>query len=159
MIIPINAIRFQFLGDYIEGVERFDVSTQVVFFLKLDQIQIYLANLFVTIPGRLNTAILHIHKDLFLRLNQFYKEVKNLEAKRLKERTEFDIEIIKELGYCSGIENYFCYIDYRLLDMYPFYLLDYLPEDYIMVINESHVTIPQVRAMYGGDCSRKENLV
>lgn len=153
-----DAVRFEFFGDCIENIERFDPCSGSIF-SNVDQIQIFPANLFVTTPDRLNSAIRDIQDDLFLRLEQLYKEGKNLEAKRLKERTEFDIEMMKELGYCSGIENYSRYMDNRSPGMRPFCLLDYFPKDYVMVIDESHVTLPQVRAMYGGDRSRKQNLV
>ena len=121
--------------------------------------RIYPANLFVTEKGQLQNAIHQIQEDMVLQVDFFNKNGRPLEAKRLQERTEFDLEMIRELGYCSGIENYSRYLDGRLPGTRPFCLLDYFPSDYLTVIDESHVTIPQVRAMYGGDRSRKENLV
>lgn len=115
--------------------------------------------MFVTSPEVLQNAIWQIQQDLVKQVD-FFKEIgKHLEAKRLEERTNFDLEMIRELGYCSGIENYSRYLDGREAGTRPFCLLDYFPDDYLMVIDESHVTVPQVHAMYGGDRSRKENLV
>ena len=124
-----------------------------------EQIQVYPANLFVTTKETMNNAIREIQNDLVKQVDFFTNIEKPLEAKRLQERTELDLEMIKELGYCSGIENYSRYMDGRLPGSRPFCLLDYFPKDYLMVIDESHVTIPQVHAMYGGDRSRKEALV
>src|SRR5690606_35880735 len=124
-----------------------------------DQIQIYPANLFVTSKETLNGAIRDIQDDLVKQVDFFNSIEKPLEAKRLQERTELDLEMIKELGYCYGIENYSRYLDGRLPGSRPFCLLDYFPRDFLMVIDESHATIPQVHAMYGGDRSRKEALV
>ncbi|HEY9220223.1 MAG TPA: excinuclease ABC subunit UvrB [Lutibacter sp.] len=153
-----HAFRIHFFGDEIEEIESFDVTNNLVV-EKFEQITIYPANLFVTSPDVLQNAIHNIQEDL-MKQYEFFNEVgKHLEAKRLKERTEFDLEMIRELGYCSGIENYSRYLDGREAGTRPFCLLDYFPEDYLMVIDESHVTIPQVHAMYGGDRSRKENLV
>lgn len=153
-----HAFRVHFFGDEIEEIESFDVTNNLVV-EKFEQITIYPANLFVTSPDVLQNAIHHIQEDL-MKQYEYFKEIgKHLEAKRLKERTEFDLEMIRELGYCSGIENYSRYLDGREAGTRPFCLLDYFPEDYLMVIDESHVTIPQVHAMYGGDRSRKENLV
>ncbi len=153
-----NAVRIQFFGDEIEKIQTFDPLTGNVE-AAFDQIQIYPANLFVTTKETLNTAIREIQDDMVKQVD-FFKEVdKPLEAKRLQERTELDLEMIKELGYCSGIENYSRYMDRRHPGERPFCLLDYFPEDFLMVIDESHVTIPQVHAMYGGDRSRKESLV
>jgi excinuclease ABC subunit B len=152
------AYRIHFFGDEIEEIESFDIqnNTQIEQF---NELRIYPANLFVTSPEVLQNAIHQIQDDLMLQY-EYYKEIgKHLEAKRLKERTEFDLEMIRELGYCSGIENYSRYLDGRPAGTRPFCLLDYFPDDYLMVIDESHVTIPQVHAMYGGDRSRKENLV
>ncbi|HFX17968.1 MAG TPA: excinuclease ABC subunit B, partial [Flavobacteriales bacterium] len=126
---------------------------------KVETLDIYPANLFVTSPDKLNQAIQDIRIDLGKQITYFKEMGKHLEAKRLKERTEFDLEMMAELGYCSGIENYSRYLDGRPAGSRPFCLLDYFPEDYLMVIDESHVTIPQVHAMYGGDRSRKETLV
>lgn len=153
-----NAIRIQFFGDEIEKIQTFDPITGNVE-SNFDQIQIYPANLFVTSKETLNGAIRDIQDDLVKQVEFFSSIEKPLEAKRLQERTELDLEMIKELGYCSGIENYSRYLDGRLPGSRPFCLLDYFPKDYLMVIDESHVTIPQVHAMYGGDRSRKEALV
>jgi excinuclease ABC subunit B len=153
-----HAFRIHFFGDEIEEIESFDVTNNLVV-EKFEQITIYPANLFVTSPDVLQNAIHHIQEDLMKQYDYFKEIGKHLEAKRLKERTEFDLEMIRELGYCSGIENYSRYLDGREAGTRPFCLLDYFPEDYLMVIDESHVTIPQVHAMYGGDRSRKENLV
>jgi excinuclease ABC subunit B len=153
-----NAIRIQFFGDEIEKIQSFDpVSGNVTG--AFEQIQIYPANLFVTSKETLNGAIRHIQDDMVKQVDFFNSIEKPLEAKRLQERTELDLEMIKELGYCSGIENYSRYLDGRLPGTRPFCLLDYFPKDFLMVIDESHVTVPQVHAMYGGDRSRKESLV
>lgn len=153
-----NAIRVQFFGDEIEKIQSFDpVSGNVD--SSFDQIQIYPANLFVTSKDTLNGAIKHIQDDMVKQVDFFSSIGKPLEAKRLQERTELDLEMIKELGYCSGIENYSRYLDGRLPGTRPFCLIDYFPKDFLMVIDESHVTVPQVHAMYGGDRSRKESLV
>ncbi|MFC5874904.1 Excinuclease ABC subunit B [Chryseobacterium arachidis] len=153
-----NAVRIQFFGDEIEKIQSFDpVSGNVT--SNFEQIQIYPANLFVTSKETLNGAIRHIQDDLVKQVDFFNSIEKPLEAKRLQERTELDLEMIKELGYCSGIENYSRYLDGRLPGTRPFCLLDYFPKDFLMVIDESHVTVPQVHAMYGGDRSRKESLV
>lgn len=153
-----SGYRVHFFGDEIEEIETFDIeSNQVVD--KLDELTIYPANLFVTSPDVLQEAIHKIQDDMVKQVDYFKEIGKHLEAKRLQERTEFDLEMIRELGYCSGIENYSRYLDGRDPGTRPFCLLDYFPEDYLMVIDESHVTIPQTHAMYGGDRSRKENLV
>ena len=153
-----NAVRIQFFGDEIEKIQSFDpVSGNVMG--NFETIQIYPANLFVTSKETMNSAISQIQDDLLEQVNFFESIDKPFEAKRLQERTELDLEMIKELGYCSGIENYSRYMDGRLPGSRPFCLLDYFPKDYLMVIDESHVTIPQVHAMYGGDRSRKEALV
>lgn len=153
-----NAVRVQFFGDEIEKIQSFDpVSGNVT--SNFDHIQIYPANLFVTTKDTMNGAIREIQDDLVKQVDFFNSIEKPLEAKRLQERTELDLEMIKELGYCSGIENYSRYMDGRLPGTRPFCLLDYFPKDYLMVIDESHVTVPQVHAMYGGDRSRKEALV
>lgn len=150
--------RIHFFGDEIEDIESFDiVNNQVI--EKYEKLNIYPANLFVTSPDTLQQAVKDIQDDLVKQVDYFNEIGKHLEAKRLKERTEFDLEMIRELGYCSGIENYSRYLDGRSPGTRPFCLLDYFPDDYLMVIDESHVTIPQVHAMYGGDRSRKENLV
>ncbi|MCT6869984.1 excinuclease ABC subunit UvrB [Apibacter sp.] len=153
-----TGIRIHFFGNEIERIENVDyVSNNVID--SIESINIYPANLFVTSPETLNNAIRNIQIDLGKQVDYYNEMGKNLEAHRLKERTEFDLEMIKELGYCSGIENYSRYLDGRLPGTRPFCLLDYFPEDYLMVIDESHVTLPQVHAMYGGDRSRKETLV
>ena len=150
--------RIHFFGDEIEEIESFDlINNQTMD--KYERLNIYPANLFVTSPNVLQNAIKEIQDDLVKQV-EFFKECgKHLEAKRLLERTEFDLEMIRELGYCSGIENYSRYLDGRAPGTRPFCLLDYFPSDYLMIVDESHVTIPQVHAMYGGDRSRKENLV
>jgi excinuclease ABC subunit B len=153
-----HAFRIHFFGDEIEEIEAFDVSTNSVL-EKYDRLNIYPANMFVTSPETLNNAMNDIRLDLGKQVEYFKEIGKNLEAKRLEERTNFDLEMMQELGYCSGIENYSRYLDGRKPGNRPFCLLDYFPEDYLMVVDESHVTIPQVGAMYGGDRSRKENLV
>ncbi|MEJ5052079.1 excinuclease ABC subunit UvrB [Chryseobacterium culicis] len=153
-----NAIRIQFFGDEIEKIQSFDPVTGNVED-NFDQIQIYPANLFVTSKETLNGAIKDIQDDMVKQVDFFSAVGKPLEAKRLQERTELDLEMIKELGYCSGIENYSRYLDGRLPGTRPFCLIDYFPKDFLMVIDESHVTVPQVHAMYGGDRSRKEALV
>lgn len=151
-------VRVHFFGDEIEEIEAFNVQNNKVI-ESYDRINIYPANMFVTSPEVLQGAIKEIQDDLVKQHDYFQQIGKPLEAKRLKERTEFDLEMIRELGYCSGIENYSRYLDGRLPGTRPFCLLDYFPDDYLMVVDESHVTISQVHAMYGGDRSRKENLV
>ena len=153
-----DAFRIHFFGDEIEDIESFNIQTNQVV-EKYDRLNIYPANMFVTSPDILQNAIKEIQDDLVKQYDYFKDIGKHLEAKRLKERTEFDLEMIRELGYCSGIENYSRYLDGRKPGSRPFCLLDYFPDDYLMVIDESHVTISQVHAMYGGDRSRKENLV
>ena len=153
-----NAFRIHFFGDEIEEIEAFDVLTNEVI-ERYDRLNIYPANMFVTSPDVLQNAIVDIQDDL-VKQHDYFKDIgKHLEAKRLKERTEFDLEMIRELGYCSGIENYSRYLDGRAPGTRPFCLLDYFPDDYLMIVDESHVTISQVHAMYGGDRSRKVNLV
>ena len=153
-----DAFRIHFFGDEIEDIEQFDIQTNEVI-EHYDRLNIYPANMFVTSPDVLQGAIRQIQDDL-VKQHDYFKDIgKHLEAKRLKERTEFDLEMIRELGYCSGIENYSRYLDGREPGTRPFCLLDYFPDDYLMVVDESHVTISQVHAMYGGDRSRKENLV
>ena len=153
-----DAFRIHFFGDEIEEIESFNIQTNQII-EKYDVLTIYPANMFVTSPDVLQNAIKEIQDDLVKQYDYFKEIGKHLEAKRLKERTEFDLEMIRELGYCSGIENYSRYLDGRKPGSRPFCLLDYFPEDYLMVVDESHVTISQVHAMYGGDRSRKENLV
>ncbi|MFV8325569.1 excinuclease ABC subunit UvrB [Flavobacterium sp. ZS1P14] len=153
-----EAYRIHFFGDEIEEIESFDVTNSKVL-EKFDKLTIYPANMFVTSPDVLQGAIWEIQQDLVKQVDYFKEIGKHLEAKRLEERTNFDLEMIRELGYCSGIENYSRYLDGRLPGTRPFCLLDYFPKDYLMVVDESHVTLSQVSAMYGGDRSRKENLV
>ncbi|MCK0108968.1 excinuclease ABC subunit UvrB [Flavobacteriaceae bacterium S0825] len=153
-----DAFRIHFFGDEIEDIEAFNIQTNEII-ENYDILTIYPANMFVTSPDVLQNAIKEIQDDLVKQYDYFKDIGKHLEAKRLKERTEFDLEMIRELGYCSGIENYSRYLDRRQPGTRPFCLLDYFPEDYLMVVDESHVTISQVHAMYGGDRSRKENLV
>lgn len=152
------ALRIYFLGDEIEAIQLIDpISGKKISDEKVAVI--FPANLFVTGKDQLNLAIREIQDDLVLQVEMFEQEKKHLEAKRLKERTEFDLEMMRELGYCSGIENYSRYFDRRSAGGRPFCLLDYFPDDYLMIIDESHVSVPQVRAMWGGDRSRKVNLV
>ncbi|SFC24140.1 Excinuclease ABC subunit B [Zunongwangia mangrovi] len=153
-----NAFRIHFFGDEIEEIEAFDPATNDVI-EKYERLNIYPANMFVTSPDVLQNAIRSIQDDLVKQVDYFRDIGKHLEAKRLDERTNFDLEMIRELGYCSGIENYSRYLDGRNPGTRPFCLLDYFPDDFLMVVDESHVTIPQVHAMYGGDRSRKETLV
>ncbi|MBA4319963.1 MAG: excinuclease ABC subunit B [Flavobacterium sp.] len=153
-----DAFRIHFFGDEIEEIEAFDVKTSKVI-ERHEQLTIYPANMFVTSPDTLQSAIWEIQQDLVKQVDYFKEIGKHLEAKRLEERTNFDLEMIRELGYCSGIENYSRYLDGREAGTRPFCLLDYFPKDYLMVVDESHVTLSQVHAMYGGDRSRKENLV
>ncbi|MBT8185224.1 MAG: excinuclease ABC subunit UvrB [Eudoraea sp.] len=153
-----HAFRIHFFGDEIEEIEAFDPFKNKLLEV-YENLNIYPANMFVTSPDILQNAIHLIQDDLVSQVNYFKDIGKPLEAKRLEERTNFDLEMIRELGYCSGIENYSRYLDGRDPGTRPFCLLDYFPDDYLMVVDESHVTIPQVHAMYGGDRSRKENLV
>ena len=150
--------RINFFGDTIESIESIDpISGNKL--EDFNNLRIFPAMIFVTSESSIKSAINEIEFDLEEQVKYFNDLEKELESKRIKERTEFDIEMIKELGYCSGIENYSRYLDGREPGTRPFCLLDYFPDDYLMVIDESHVTIPQVHAMYGGDRSRKENLV
>ena len=153
-----DAYRIHFFGDEIEEIESFDLKTSKVL-ERFEKLTIYPANMFVTSPDVLQNAIWEIQQDLVKQVDYFKEIGKHLEAKRLEERTNFDLEMIRELGYCSGIENYSRYLDGRDAGSRPFCLLDYFPKDYLMVVDESHVTLSQVQAMYGGDRSRKENLV
>lgn len=153
-----DGFRIHFFGDEIEEIESFDVKTSKVI-ERYEKLTIYPANMFVTSPDVLQNAIWEIQQDLVKQVDYFKETGKHLEAKRLEERTNFDLEMIRELGYCSGIENYSRYLDGREAGSRPFCLLDYFPKDYLMVVDESHVTVSQVHAMYGGDRSRKENLV
>ena len=153
-----HAIRVHFFGDEIEEIESFDPlhnKTLETF----ESLRIFPANMFVSSPDILQNAIHSIQEDMVKQVAFFKTEGKHLEAKRLEERTTFDLEMIRELGYCSGIENYSRYLDGRAPGTRPFCLLDYFPKNFLLVVDESHVTIPQVHAMFGGDRSRKENLV
>lgn len=152
------AYRISFFGDEIEDIRSFDPfngSTIEIF----DSLNIYPANIFVTTKERMNDAIWEIQQDMVKQVEYFKEIGKPLEAKRLEERTLYDLEMMKELGYCSGIENYSRYFDQRQPGTRPFCLMDYFPDDYLLVVDESHVTVSQVNAMYGGDRSRKTNLV
>tara|TARA_B100000575_G_scaffold291954_1_gene299086 strand:+ start:24849 stop:26837 length:1989 start_codon:yes stop_codon:yes gene_type:complete len=152
------AFKIHFFGDEIELIEAFDpINNKKI--EQYEKVNIFPANIFVTSPDILQNAIYQIQEDLVKQVEYFKNSGKFLEAKRLEERTEFDLEMIKELGYCSGIENYSRYLDGRSPGSRPFCLLDYFPKDFLMIVDESHVTISQVHAMYGGDRSRKENLV
>ena len=150
--------RITFWGDEIEAIETFNPEDGYLI-EQYEGIRIYPANLFVTTQESMKNIIIEIQNDLYKQTAYFKSIGKHLEAKRLEDRVTYDIEMMKELGYCSGIENYSRYIDHRKPGMRPFTLLDYFPDDYILVIDESHVTVSQIRAMYGGDRSRKENLV
>ena len=150
-----SKIRFSFFGDEIESIEEINKNIKT----KIESISIFPANMFATQNDVLFKAMDNIRLDLGKQVEYFKEIGKHLEAKRLEERTLFDLEMMQELGYCSGIENYSRYIDGRDPGTRPFCLIDYFPNDFITIIDESHVTIPQIRAMYGGDRSRKENLV
>ena len=150
-----SKIRFSFFGDEIESIEQINENIKT----KIESISIFPANMFATQNDVLLKAMDNIRLDLGKQVEYFKEIGKHLEAKRLEERTLFDLEMMQELGYCSGIENYSRYIDGRDPGTRPFCLIDYFPNDFITIIDESHVTIPQIRAMYGGDRSRKENLV
>ncbi|MDR2883438.1 MAG: excinuclease ABC subunit UvrB [Alistipes sp.] len=153
-----SAVRLDFFDDEIETITRIDPATGQRF-ERMESARISPANLFVTTRERTVEAVKHIQLDLGEQVKFFESQGRHAEAQRLKQRTEYDLEMIKELGYCSGIENYSRYFDGRRPGQPPFCLLNYFPKDYMMVIDESHVTLPQVRAMYGGDRARKENLV
>ena len=153
-----NAFRITFWGDEIDTLEVIDpLSGKKIEQLK--DLTLYPANIFVTSQDKIKSAVSEIQMDMIKQAEYFRSIGKNLEAKRLEDRVTYDLEMLKELGYCSGIENYSRYFDGRQPGSRPFCLLDYFPDDYITVIDESHVTIPQIRAMYGGDRSRKQNLV
>jgi excinuclease ABC subunit B len=152
------SVRISFFGDEIESIETFDEANGAVL-QKFTSFTVYPANIFVTAPDTLQKAMVHIQEDMELQVAFFKRQGRELEAKRLEERVNYDLEMMRELGYCSGIENYSRYMDGRLPGTRPFCLLDYFPEDYLMMIDESHVSLPQVRAMFGGDLSRKQNLV
>ena len=151
-------VRILFFGDEIESIETFDnINNQVL--NKFDSFSVYPANIFVTAPDTLQKAMVFIQEDMTKQVEFFNKQGRTLEAKRLEERVNFDLEMMRELGYCSGIENYSRYFDGRLPGTRPFCLIDYFPDDFLLLVDESHVSLPQVRAMYGGDFSRKQNLV
>ena len=152
------AVRVVFWGDEIESIITM-MPEDNAHLGSHDIFKIYPANLFVTSPARQASAVAQIQLDLGQQVNFFKDEMKLLEAQRIEERVTYDVEMIKELGYCSGIENYSRYFDGRREGERPFCLLDYFPKDFLLMIDESHVTVPQIRAMYGGDRSRKENLV
>ena len=153
-----NAVRVTFFGDDIEEIEIFDPVSGAILD-SVEEISIYPGNIFSTTKERVKSAICNIQDDLVKQCDYFNDMGKFVEAKRLKQRVEYDLEMIKEIGYCSGIENYSRYFDGRAAGTRPFCLLDYFPNDFVTFIDESHVTIPQIRAMYGGDRSRKETLI
>ena len=153
-----DAWRVSMFGDEVEAIWRIDPTTGARM-ESASEVKIFPANLFVTTKERTENAIRQIQLDLGARIDEFERAGRTVEAQRIKQRVEYDVEMIKELGYCSGIENYSRYMDGRKEGERPFCLLDYFPEDFLLVIDESHVTIPQVRAMFGGDRARKENLV
>ncbi len=152
------SLRVAFFDDEIEEIEYFETSTGKSM-EKLDSVTIYPANIFVTSPETMKGAIFQIQDDMVKQVDYFKEMGKHLEAKRLEDRVTYDLEMMRELGYCSGIENYSRYFDLRTPGSRPFCLLDYFPDDFLMVIDESHVTLPQIKAMYGGDRARKVNLV
>lgn len=152
------ALRIEFWGDEIERIRTIDPENNSEL-ETFQEINIYPANIFVSSPENTRRAIDQIGEDMVIQVENFKKEKKVLEAKRLEERTSYDMEMMRELGYCSGIENYSRYFDQRAPGTRPFCLLDYFPDDYLMIVDESHVTMPQIRAMYGGDRARKINLV
>ncbi|MEZ4722605.1 MAG: excinuclease ABC subunit UvrB [Flavobacteriales bacterium] len=153
-----TALRFHFFGDEVEEIETIDPfkNTKLE---ALEEVRIFPANIFVTTKERMRASQIQIQDDLQERIGQFLEGGQPLEAKRLEDRVNYDLEMMRELGYCPGIENYSRYFDGRQPGSRPFCLLDYFPDDYLMIIDESHVTVPQINAMYGGDRSRKENLV
>ncbi|MGM9818484.1 MAG: excinuclease ABC subunit UvrB [Paludibacteraceae bacterium] len=151
-------LRVTFWGDEVESIEAVDPVTGRSF-EQFDEFFVYPANIFVPNKERMQTAIRAIQDDLVLRIAELQEMGKAYEAKRLEERVNYDLEMIRELGYCSGVENYSRYFDGRKAGERPFCLLDYFPDDFLVIIDESHVTVPQIRAMYGGDAARKKNLV
>lgn len=152
------SLRISFWDDEIEEIEFFETNSGISI-EKLETVNIYPANIFVTAPDTLKSAIFEIQDDMVKQVDYLKEEGKHLEAKRLEDRVTYDLEMMRELGYCSGIENYSRYFDKRKPGSRPFCLLDYFPDDFLMVIDESHVTLPQIKAMYGGDRARKINLV
>jgi excinuclease ABC subunit B len=151
-------VRINFWGDEIESIQKID-PVNLNSIEEYDQFQIFPANIFVTSKDSVQRSIIEIQEDLLKQIDYFNETGRPFEAKRIKSRVEFDLEMMRELGYCSGIENYSRYFDRRKVGDRPFCLLDYFPDDYLMVIDESHATLPQIKAMYGGDHSRKVNLV
>ncbi len=151
-------VRVIFLGDEIEMIESFDPVTGHKL-EKMEQLTLFPANIFVTSQDKMKQALFEIQDDMVKQVLYFKENGKELEAKRLEERVDYDIEMMRELGYCSGIENYSRYFDGRVSGSRPFCLLDYFPDDYLIVIDESHVSVPQIRAMFGGDRSRKQTLI
>jgi excinuclease ABC subunit B len=151
-------VRIMFFGDEIESIETFDNANNHVI-EKFETFSVYPANIFVTAPDTMQKAMVFIQEDMTKQVEFFNKQGRTLEAKRLEERVNFDLEMMRELGYCSGIENYSRYFDGRLPGTRPFCLIDYFPDDFLLLVDESHVSLPQVRAMYGGDLARKQNLV
>ena len=152
------SVRISFFGDEIESIETFDDKNGFVI-KQFDAFTIYPANIFVTAPDTMQKAMHLIQDDMVKHVAFLKSEGKELEAKRIEERVNYDLEMMRELGYCSGIENYSRYLDGRLPGTRPFCLMDYFPEDYLLMIDESHATIGQIKAMFGGDLSRKQNLV
>ncbi len=153
-----HSVRICFFGDEIESIETFD-STNGYVIEKFESFTIYPANIFVTSPDTMEHAMFQIQEDMVKHVAFLKANGKDIEAKRIEERVNYDLEMMRELGYCSGIENYSRYLDGRSPGTRPFCLLDYFPDDYLLMIDESHATIPQIRAMFGGDLSRKLNLV
>ncbi len=151
-------VRINFWGDEIESIQKID-PVNLNSIEEYEQFQIFPANIFVTSKDSVQRSIIEIQEDLLKQIDYFNETGRPFEAKRLKSRVEFDLEMMRELGYCSGIENYSRYFDRRKVGDRPFCLLDYFPDDYLMVVDESHATLPQIKAMYGGDHSRKVNLV
>ena len=153
-----SIVRISFWDDEIDAIEELDAMTMTRL-AKFEEYRIFPANLFMTTQEQTNIAIRHIQDDLMQQIAYFQDLGDNIKAERIKERVEYDMEMIKELGHCSGIENYSRYFDGRQAGERPYCLLDFFPEDFLMVIDESHVSVPQINAMYGGDRARKRNLV
>ncbi|MBS3769013.1 MAG: excinuclease ABC subunit UvrB [Bacteroidales bacterium] len=153
-----HAYRVTFWGDEVDEIEKYDPYNNSTIAM-VDSATVFPANIFVTTKERMHNAIKQIQLDLQDQIQYFKDQGRELEAKRIKQRTEYDLEMIRELGYCPGIENYSRYFDGRSPGSRPFCLLDYFPDDFIIVVDESHVTIPQIHAMFGGDYSRKKTLV
>ncbi len=153
-----QCFRVMFFDNEIEAIQTIDPATGQRIHT-LDELTLYPTSLFVTTKARINAAVQQIYLDLGKQIDFFEREGRMMEAQRVKQRVEYDLEMIKELGYCPGIENYSRYFDGRAAGTRPFCLIDYFPKDYLLVVDESHVTLPQVHAMYGGDRARKENLV